>query len=377
MARTNGEITLYGAEISLYSGKARAALRFKGLPFREVLATREVIEDVLYPNTGKRMVPVVRMPDGRFVQDTTVITDALEELSPQPSVYPAGPVQRLVALLLEVYGDEWLLLPAMHYRWHYKRQNLPLVLREFGELVAPRLPSVLHPAAGLALATYFGGAYGTVLGISRRNRQAIERRYEAFLDAFEIHLAAMPFLLGSRPSVGDLGFIGPLYAHLYRDAAPGALMRSRAPAVAQWVERMQRPSAEPGDFLPDDVVPETLEPMLRHLFEDYVPTVIDTMRRVASWHREHPEASRFPRFIGRHEHRVDGVPETRSVTPYSQWMWQRPLRAYQGLSGPDREQADALLRRVGGLSLMEELPEVWVSRVNNRIVAGPGDVSDR
>jgi 4-hydroxybenzoyl-CoA reductase subunit alpha len=39
-----------------------------------------------------------------------------------------------VALLFEVYGDEWLVIPAMHYRWNY---NLDFILEEFGKTLIP------------------------------------------------------------------------------------------------------------------------------------------------------------------------------------------------------------------------------------------------
>ena len=216
---------LIAAEVSLYSGKARAYLRYKGVPFTELHASRQVINRIVKPKTGLAMIPVLLTPEGEAVQDTTAIIDHIEARHPSRSVYPTTPVLRLASLLLELYGDEWLLMPAMHYRWHYKRENMALVMREFGEIVAPRLPKLLHPLAGLPLALYFGGNYGRALGINASNRAAIERSYEAFLREFDAHLDAHPYLLGARPSVGDYGFMGPLYAHLYRDPAPGALMR--------------------------------------------------------------------------------------------------------------------------------------------------------
>jgi len=366
---------LYGAEVSLFSGKARAYLRFKNIPFEEIFATRKIIDEVLQPATGLKMVPVVQTPEGEFLQDTSVIIDTLEERFPEPSVLPTGPVQRLVALLLEAYGDEWLLMPAMHYRWAYKRKNLLGILRAFGEIVAPGAPRLLHPIAGLPIALYFGGAYGTVLGINRHTRPEIERTYEAFLARFDAHLEHTPYLLGSRPSIADYGFIGPLYAHLYRDPAPGELMRRLAPRVADWVERVEHPTGDSGEFLGDDQVPETLHPILRTLFSEYAPIALDTMQRTAQYCAEHPDRTRFPRFIGSHEFRIGQARAARYVTPYTQWMWQRPLRWYQGLQDTNRERADALLSQVGGLEAMAVSPEVWVGREGGRVVPVDGPSS--
>ena len=56
--------TLYGTEFSLYTGKARAYLRYKGIPFREVLSTLSVYRRTIVPGTGVSMIPVVETPEG-------------------------------------------------------------------------------------------------------------------------------------------------------------------------------------------------------------------------------------------------------------------------------------------------------------------------
>ena len=48
------EYQLLGAEASYYTGKVRAYLRWKGIPFREVLSTRSVFADIIVPRTGVR-----------------------------------------------------------------------------------------------------------------------------------------------------------------------------------------------------------------------------------------------------------------------------------------------------------------------------------
>ena len=55
---TNKHI-LYGAEFSLYSGKARCYLRYKQVPFDEVLSSLSVYKQTIIPNTGVRFIPVV------------------------------------------------------------------------------------------------------------------------------------------------------------------------------------------------------------------------------------------------------------------------------------------------------------------------------
>ncbi|MEX0297901.1 MAG: glutathione S-transferase N-terminal domain-containing protein, partial [Kordiimonas sp.] len=124
------EYKLYGHEVSLFSGKTRAYLRHKDIPFSESLSAENRAE--IKEHIGRNVIPVVRTPSGDYLQDTTVIIDALEQQFPDKPVYPTAPFQRLVSLLMEVYAEEWLILPAMHYRWAFKRQNLLFILKEFG-----------------------------------------------------------------------------------------------------------------------------------------------------------------------------------------------------------------------------------------------------
>lgn len=342
--------TLYGTEVSLYSGKTRAWLRWKRIPFVEELSTLKVYREIIVPNIGRGVIPVLRTPEGEYLQDTTAIIDALEPRFPQPSVYPETPAQRLVSLLFELYGDEWLVMPAMHYRWQRKRQNLMFILGEFGRTMRPRTPRLLRPFIGLLPALVFGGMYQNYFGIGRPMHAAVERSYEGFLDEFDAHLGAHDFLLGARPSIGDFGLIAPLYAHLYRDPAPGALMRERAPNVARWVARMQQPAGHEGPLLADDAIPPTLMPLLARIFREQVPVLLDTVRAVDAWCAAHADADVLPRVIGRHPFVLEGQRGERAIQPYAQWMFQRPALFYQSLAQAERERIDALFAGIAGFA---------------------------
>ncbi len=184
----------------------RAVLQWKQIPFVEVAADADVYREVIVPRVGFPVIPVLITPSGETLQDTTGILDELESRFGEYTVYPSTPRQRLIALLLEIYGDEWLVIPAMHPPMH----------------------------------------------------AAIERSYESLLCDLDAHFAQHDYLLGTRPSVGDFGLNGPLYAHQYRDPASGPLMRKLAPSLVRWVERMQHPPAPgSGDFLEADIIPDS------------------------------------------------------------------------------------------------------------------------
>ncbi len=356
---------LLGDDFSYYSGKARAYLKFKRIAFEEITPTPEVYRSVIIPRTGVKYIPVVITPNDVAIQDTTDIIDFFEDRYPEPAVYPATPRQRLAALLFEVYGDEWLLVAAMHYRW---RHNYDFAISEFGRLATPEADEETRRRRGAERAKPFHGAL-PLLGITERTGPAIEAGYLELLDALNRHFQTLPYLLGQRPSLGDFGLIGPLYAHLYRDPASGALMRDKAPHVAGWVERMMNPDGPPGAFLDDDRVPETLFPVLRHMFAEHLPLLIDTAREVDRWLAAHA-GDDIPRTIGEHEVSIYGVRERRAIFPYAQWMLQRPLTFYQAQTGNARRSLDTFLEPLGGLEAMQfQVPRPLVRRHNKLVPA--------
>lgn len=334
---------LIGAAVSLYTGKVRSYLQFKNIPFQELLATPQVFKDVIIPRTGVRYIPVLVTPEDDVIQDSTEIIDHLEQRFPHSAIYPCGPCQHLAALLLEVYGDEWLVNPAMLYRWGID-ENREFAIAEFGRVRLPDASKEQQYAAGLESSAPFAGALPR-LGITRHSRSAIKQSYLALLDELDRHFAVHPFLLGGRPCIGDFGLIGPLYAHLYRDPASGRLMSQRAPHVARWVERMIDPAAcqQSGDFLPDDQVPETLLPVLRRMFHEQVPVLLKTAQLLQQWIIDNPDTHEIPRAIGTLHYRLGDMEEQRLAFPFNLWMWQRPHDFYRTLSADGKRAVGTLL----------------------------------
>ena len=367
MSSTTDTFTMYGAEFSLYSGKLRSYLRQKEIPFREKLPSVLTYRRFIVPRTGVRFIPVLHTPDDEVLQDTTAIIDALEPRFPERGVYPVTPRQHLAALLLELYGDEWLLVPAMHYRWNFPESNLPFVHDEFGRMAFPWFPKIMRRALGRRLGARFQ-AFVPRLGITEETGPAIENSYVNLLDELNAHFENHAFLLGERPSIGDFGMIGPMYAHLYRDPYPGRLMRDRAPNVAAWVERMVSPEPSDGEFLSDDAIPETLWPVLKRMAREQVPVLIDTEWRLGEWQREHPQAVEVPRVLGEHRFEIDGTVGRRMVLPHALWRWQRPRDYYQALSTASRSSASELARRLGLRVALGARPRCRLTRRANRFI---------
>ena len=85
----------------------------------EVLPTQAAYREVIVPRTGLAMIPVVVTPEGETWQDSSDILDRLERRFPTPALYPTTPVQRLASYVIELYADEFLIIPGLHYRWSF------------------------------------------------------------------------------------------------------------------------------------------------------------------------------------------------------------------------------------------------------------------
>ena len=337
-------LRLYGAEISYFSAKVRAYLRWKGLPFEEVSASRAVYQQIIMPHIGFPVIPVVHTPEGTWLQDSTDIIDALEAQHPEPRIRPPGAVQHLVARLLELLGDEWLLLPAMHYRWHHNRD---WALQAFGALAMPEASEAEQRSVGERIAAPFAQA-AELLGAAPAMHTAVEQAYLGLLHELNTHFAQHPFVLGEHASVADFGLYGPLYAHLYRDPASGELMKREAPAVVRWIERLGTARTQPtGPWPAADSIPETLLPILARQMREQMPDLAETARHLQRWLAGHPDEP-VPRTIGQHAFQLEGHTGQRITRPYALWMQQRARQAYLATEGEDRLQADRLLAQVGG-----------------------------
>jgi len=334
------EYILYGADHSLYTGKARAYMRFKDLDWREVTATKEIYKTIILPKIGAPIVPVLETSEGHYVQDTTDIIDFLEARHPAVSVYPDSPVQKLVALLLELYGDEWLMIPAMHYRWSVLDQQRDFILSEFGRMSAPDASHEEQVAIGEKTSRMFSGSV-PALGITAETIPAIEAVYLELLEQLNVHFGQYDFLLGSRPGIGDFGLMGPLYAHLGRDPVPKALMQERE-------------------------IPATLIPVLETLCRDQFPDVLDVIRNNRAWLEKHPGES-IPRVLGMHSFNTGAASGERYIHSYAQWMFQRAYAHYHSLSGAGRAAADQLLSTIGGYEAMNVEIEHWVARKSGQL----------
>jgi glutathione S-transferase len=340
---------MYGSEVSYFTAKARAALLAKRVHFEEILATNAAYREVILPRTGLAFLPTIVTPEDETWQDTSDILDALEARVPEIPLVPRTPVQRFTAFLWELYCDEFLILPALHYRWSFPESEWK-ARRDFAATSG-------DAAAANRMADFIKGLGCPSVGVTAETGPAIEAHTAALLDGLEAHFAAHPFLLGDRPSIADCSLMGPLYPHLYLDAVPARLLRERAPRTCHWIERMNHPVVEEfGDFLPGDALAETMRPLLERIGADAIPPLLDSARAFEAWANGAASPDELPRSAGVHPSRIGGVPVQRSTSPYTVWMVQRPLDVYRGLSPDARASVERALAGTGCEALLAHTP---------------------
>ena len=339
---------LLGAERSYFTAKVRPALRAKRVHFEEHLSTREIYLEIIR-RTGLAFLPVVVTPEDETWQDTSDILDALDARFPAPPLLPSTPAQRIAAYLLELYADEFLILPAMHYRW-----TAPASAREARNAFAAANGD---PAAANRFADGISGSL-PALGVQPATIPAIEAHLADLLARLEALFAAQPFLLGGHPTLADYALMGPLYPHLYLDVLPGPMLRERAPRTAHWIERMNHPDTRGfGPLLPGDALDPALRDVLELVGRDAAPVLVDALRAFEAWADARTgDDPTPPRAVGGHRTRLRGVEFSRYTSSYTPWMAQRTLDAMAALAEPDRRRVEAAFAGTGCEALLGHRP---------------------
>ena len=321
MASQDNTHRLYGVPHSLYTGIARCYLRTQGIAYTETPTTDADFHTRILPIIQRSIIPVLETPQGDIVQDSLDIIDHFEQQGVRYSAYPDGLLQRVLAVIIAYYGTQAMLPHAMHYRWSYRDAQEGFLHDQFaagaGEAMADKIMSRMN-------------AYLPQLGVDAHTVPEIEASYLQLLDTLNAHFAEHPYLFGGRPSLGDYGLIGPLFAHLGRDPVPANLMKTRAPKVFRWVERMTAPGLDTPEFpgygdayLAGDAIPATLEPLLRQIADEIFPMLTDKLAFMDALIQEHAPADGQPvsakphqRYVGVVESSFRGIPVQAGVQPY-------------------------------------------------------------
>lgn len=265
---SNALYSLYGLNPSPYSLKMRAILRYRRIPFvwQQTGSPRNVAVEAGLPP----VIPVLRFPDGRVMNDSTPLAFALEREHPgERSIVPDDPVLAYLSDLLEDFADEWVTKMMFHYRWYYPAD------RDFAQIwvVSSRDPVMPETERRETMRLFNERQVGrmAMVGCTEQNRPIIEQSYRFVLDALDRHVRSVPFLFGSRPSLADFGLFGQLQI-LAVDPTPMAEMRARAPDVYCWLMRLDDASGVEGDWIDGAAaVPSAIVALLQHCGATYLP----------------------------------------------------------------------------------------------------------
>lgn len=330
-------IALSGAPGSPYTRKMLAVLRYRRIPYRFLLTGGPAAAGMPQPKV--RLLSTFYLPDEagelQAVTDSTPLIRRLEREHEGRSIVPADPALALLDALIEDYGDEWLTKAMFHYRW-----ARPADAEKAGRVLPCWAGQTLPDETLASLQNAFTerqiGRLG-VVGSNQTTAPVIEASYRRFLEAFEAHLAAQAFILGSRPASCDFAVYGQLTQLTGFDPTPSQLAAETAPRVVAWTQVMEDLSGlEPDEagWIDPAALPATLKALLVEMGRVYAPVMLANARALMAGEGE-----------ARAE--VDGQPWTQAPFPY-QGKCLGWLRAAHGeLPDAARRTADAALAGTG------------------------------
>lgn len=196
-------IKLYGTSISNYFSAAKTALMEKGIPFEEVRVFPSQDEKLISLNPmGK--VPFIEV-EGKVLSETRAIFDYLEDIAPEPALYPADPWARAKARELIQVVELYLDAPARRHiaAVYFGGETDPATVAA----VKPELDKGIRTLRALArFAPYIAGdtfsfadiaAYFHINFTNLHTRKVYERDLRDEVPGLGAYLA----MVGERPSI--------------------------------------------------------------------------------------------------------------------------------------------------------------------------------
>ena len=276
---TQDRFRLYGVLGSPYVAKLRALLRYRHIPFDYIPASFDWAPsfNLVKPeleHVKPRLIPVVRFPsDGTYRVDSTRIAHDLEQQFSERRTVPNDPVLAFVSMLLEDMGDEWLLKIAFQYRWGNEEDRNLTNRLVMGELLGGGVP---QDTIARAAAEFRDRQISRMplVGCTPTNLPAIEATFIHVLRAIDAIRERRPFLLGTRPALGDFGMFGALFT-CKNDPTAGRFIRERSMATMDWLYALDEASGVEGEWLPDaSGLDDGIAQLLRVAGEAYLPFLV-------------------------------------------------------------------------------------------------------
>jgi glutathione S-transferase len=272
-----GEYQLVGSEMSFFSRKLEAQLRFQRIPWKWQFKTQERQAE-LEARAGTHFIPLLMTPDKWLIHDTIAIGPMLNDRFPDYSVVPESALQRASCYILEDAFNHWLGRVCVHSRWCYP-ENVAWVGPRFGaNMVLDRsideaLSEVeLNQLAAIGPSMYegFGKNVCAYNGVSEDQAEVVQADFHKLLDALAIHFADNDFLLGDRPCLADFAVAGASKAHFICDPTPVSWLGQHRDMLFNYTQQFFTEWQQaPAPWPENDEVPETLAVVLDYLQGTY------------------------------------------------------------------------------------------------------------
>src|SRR6185295_17902389 len=105
-------LKLHHFDRSPFSWKVRMVLAEKNVPYQPVVPENKAESAEFARLNPLRLTPVLELPDGRTIYESTVVNEYLEEVYPSPTMLPKDPYERARVRILEDTADQYL-YPAL------------------------------------------------------------------------------------------------------------------------------------------------------------------------------------------------------------------------------------------------------------------------
>ncbi len=322
---------VYLMDVSYFSGKLEAYLRYKEIPFQRVEAGTSELLDPIYTHTGLMKVPVVECANGQWLKDTTPMLYWFDRHYPRQPIIPSDPYVHFLSKLVEDYADEWLWRPALYYRWMF-----PQDFRLMGDRIAREVMSN-WPIPRL-VGWYFGKRQQAIQvrgeGVRPHNEEYVKNTYLNNIKHLQSILDETPYLLGEHPTLVDFGYFASMFRHFGLDPTPARIMRERAPAVYEWLARLwnAKASRHPGEQKIGDFSHPGWDWIFKDIGEVYLPYLA---ANALAWREQRKHF----------DYKVPAVAFPKlPVSQYRVWCRGELQRAYAALPEAVRERVRARLQ---------------------------------
>ena len=332
------DLRVVGVGASPYTRKLRAAVRYRRLPYRFVVAGSK--EDAALPDRPLPLVPYLVAPDanGEFTQamsDSTPILSFLENTYQDRPLRPTDPALRFLDLLIEDYGDEWLSKCMFHYRWAYEADT-----KRASAYLPYARATQMTPEQGAEMARMFAERQISRIGVVGSNditAPVIEASWRRYLELFDAHIQNVPYFLGERPGAGDFACYGQMTMLVITDPTPAAVAFEVSPRAYAWTEKCEDLSGlevSEADWVDLTNPPETLRALFGEIGRVYAPFLLANAAAVQAG-------------AEKVECEIDGQPWEQTPFAYQAKCLRWLREDYAALSAADRGRVDGVLAGTG------------------------------